>query len=140
MVCLNSSVSPCLNVPNHGQSSCPIGVPFDFSSELFEGQIIIRLKYCNSDNINGDATYFEGRKRIFQSVVQGRFKERVSVSDVLTGHEFAKPLKNLPRPLILKMATALASKVSLLLRVHVLCFKCTLLTKTLIMFPRLHLA
>ena len=112
MVCLNSSVSLCLNVPNHGQSSCPIGVPFDFSSELFEGQIIIRLKYCNSDNINGDATYFEGRKRIFQSVVQGRFKERVSVSDVLTGHEFAKPLKNLPRPLILKMATALASKVS----------------------------
>jgi hypothetical protein len=90
----------------------PLGVPFKFSSALFEGTCLIRVKGSKSDAPEDDATYFSGRKRIFQSIVQGRFKEEVKVSDVMTGHEFARPLKNLPHPILLKTATNLLSKIS----------------------------
>lgn len=112
MVCVNSSASSSLVVPDHGLEACPLGEPFDFSSEMFEGQCLIRLKDSNSDNPEGDEEYFSGRKRIFQSVIQGRFKEEVSVSDVMTGHEFARPLKNLPHSLIVKAASSLAGKIA----------------------------
>lgn len=112
MICANSIACPDLKVPEHGLEACPLGVPFNFSSELFEGTCLIRLKGSNSDDPDEDAEYFSGRKRIFQSVVQGRFKEEISVSDVTTGHEFARPLKNLPHPFILKTATNFIGKVS----------------------------
>ena len=47
----------------------------------------------DSDNRNGDDAYFAGRCRIFQTNVQGRFKQSLPVSDVLTGHVFIKPLE-----------------------------------------------
>ncbi|KAL7530307.1 hypothetical protein ACHAXR_004917 [Thalassiosira sp. AJA248-18] len=112
MVCVNSAASPTLKVPDYGLDACPLGVPFKFSSDLFEGTCLIRLKGTKSDDPDGDAEYFAGRKRIFQSVVQGRFKEEVLVADVLTGHEFARPLKNLPHPFILKTATNFIGRVS----------------------------
>mmetsp|Transcript_32393 Transcript_32393/g.69938 ORF Transcript_32393/g.69938 Transcript_32393/m.69938 type:complete len:660 (-) Transcript_32393:76-2055(-) len=111
-VCVNSAVSPNLEVPHHGLGACPLGVPFSFSSELFEGTCLIRLKGSISDDPKGDEEYFSGRKRIFQSVVQGRFKEEVPVSQVLSGHEFARPLENLPHPFLLKTATNFIGKVS----------------------------
>ncbi|KAL9186316.1 hypothetical protein ACHAXT_005554 [Thalassiosira profunda] len=112
MICANAAPCPDLKVPDYGLDACPLGVPFQFSSDLFEGTCLIRLKGSNSDNPEGDAEYFNGRKRIFQSVVQGRFKEEVPVSDVTTGHEFTRPLKNLPHPFILRTATAFIGKVS----------------------------
>jgi len=111
-ICANSAASPNLEVPRHGLGGCPLGVPFSFSSELFEGTCLIRLKGSDSDDPEGDDAYFAGRKRIFQSVVQGRFKEEVPASEVLSGHEFARPLKNLPHPFLLKTATNFISKVS----------------------------
>ena len=114
MVCVNTPVSRNLKVePAYGTGPCPIGKPFSFSSELFEGQCLIRLKDVpNSDNPTGDEAYFSGRRRLFQTVIQGRFKEPLAVSDVLTGHEFVKPLENLPHPWILKAATNLIGKLA----------------------------
>ena len=112
MVCANTPVVPNL-VPEFGVGPCPIGVPFKFSSDLFEGTCLFRLKGSNSDNLEGDEAYFGGRKRIYQSVVQGRFKEELSVCDIMTGHEFSKPLKNLPHPFILKTATNFIGKIAL---------------------------
>ncbi len=112
LVCLNTPACPNHKVPTFGLGSCPIGVPFKFESDLFIGQCLIRLKGANSDNPDGDEEYFTGRKRIFQSVIQGQFKEKVNVGDVLTGHEFAKPLTNLPHPWVLKTATNFIGKVS----------------------------
>ena len=43
-ICVNSAASPNLEVPRHGLGGCPLGVPFSFSSELFEGTCLIRLK------------------------------------------------------------------------------------------------
>ena len=73
--------------------------------------MIIRIKNCNSHNIEGDKEYFSGRKRIFQIRVQGRFKEEnIPVSDVLVVHEFVRPFKNLPNRFIVKLICKLANR------------------------------
>jgi hypothetical protein len=110
LICANTPAIPDLITARDG--SLPLGVSFKFSSALFEGSCLIRVKGSKSDAPDDDAKYFSGRKRIFQSIVQGRFKEEVKVSDVMTGHEFARPLKNLPHPIILKTATNLLSRIS----------------------------
>lgn len=111
LICANTTAVPDLIVEND-DGPLPLGMPFKFSSGLFEGSCLIRVKGSMSDAPEDDARYFSGRKRIFQSIVQGRFKEEVNVSDVMTGHEFARPLKNLPHPILLKTATNLLSKIS----------------------------
>jgi hypothetical protein len=113
LICANTPVSIHLKVPHYGLGACPLGKPFKFSSDLFEGTCLIRIKDSNSDDRNGDSEYFAGRKRIFQSVVQGRFKEEgLCVSDVLTGHEFSRPLKHLPHPWILSTASNFIGRVA----------------------------
>jgi hypothetical protein len=114
MACVNTPVSSSLVVEQpYGNGPCPLGKPFRFSSDLFEGTCLIRLKNIpNSDDVDGDNAYFSGRRRLFQMIVQGRFKESLSLNEVLTGHEFVKPLQNLPHPWILKAATNLIGKLS----------------------------
>ena len=113
LICVNTPVSINLKVPHYGLGPCPLGKPFKFSSDLFEGTCLIRIKDSNSDDTYSDSEYFAGRKRIFQSVVQGRFKEDgLRVSDVLTGHEFSRPLQNLPHPWVLKTASNFIGRVA----------------------------
>jgi len=99
-------------VPGHGPGACPLVVPFLFSSELFEGTCLIRLRGTDGDNPEGDAAYLASRKCTFQSVVHGRFKEEVPVSNVMSGHEFVQPLRNLPHPFALQAATNFIKKIS----------------------------
>ncbi|KAL3806925.1 hypothetical protein ACHAXA_006640 [Cyclostephanos tholiformis] len=112
LICANTTAVPDMTIVEYNDGHLPLGVPFKFSSAMFEGTCLIRVKGSKSDAPEDDATYFSGRKRIFQSVVQGRFREEVKVSDVMTGHEFARPLRNLPHPILLKTATNLLSKIS----------------------------
>ncbi|KAL3801652.1 hypothetical protein HJC23_013157 [Cyclotella cryptica] len=113
LICVNTPVSINIKVPTYGLGPCPLGKPFEFSSDLFEGTCLIRIKGSRSDDIPADTEYFSGRKRIFQCVVQGRFKEDgLRVSDVLTGHEFSRPLKNLPHPWILRTASNFIGRVA----------------------------
>ncbi|GMI59542.1 hypothetical protein ScalyP_jg12009 [Parmales sp. scaly parma] len=70
--------------------------------------MLLRLRDVNDDSTQGETeNYFLGRNRKFQVVVQGKFKKKIKVSDVLTGHEFCKPLKRLPHHLILDAAEKL---------------------------------
>jgi hypothetical protein len=112
LICANTVAIPTMitDTRNSNNGYLPLGIPFNFSSDLFEGLCLIRVKGANSDAIEENAKYFSGRKRIFQSIVQGRFKEEVNVSDCMTGHEFTRPLKNLPHPIILKTATNLLGR------------------------------
>lgn len=114
LLCVNTPTDESLAVdPAYGQGACPIGKPFWFSSDLFEGYCLVRIKnVANSDNRENDKAYFDGRRRLFQTIVQGRFKEALPVNTVLTGHEFVKPLKSLPHQWILKAATNLISKLA----------------------------
>ncbi|KAG7363021.1 hypothetical protein IV203_026381 [Nitzschia inconspicua] len=114
LLCINTPTDVSLTVdPLYGQGACPIGKPFWFSSDLFEGYCLVRIKNVpNSDDPEGDVAYFDGRRRLFQTIVQGRFKEPLPVNTVLTGHEFTKPLKNLPHQWILKAATNLIRRLA----------------------------
>jgi hypothetical protein len=114
LLCVNTPTDPSLKVESkYGVGPCPIGKPFWFSSDLFEGYCLVRIKnIANSDDPESDNRYFDGRRRMFQTIVQGRFKETLAVNTVLTGHEFVAPLKNLPHEWILKAATNIIRKVA----------------------------
>ena len=63
-------------------SEYPIGIPFDIETDLFIGKMLLRVKGLpNSNDPNGDE-YFNGRCRTYQHVIQGRFKEELSFSDL----------------------------------------------------------
>lgn len=111
LICANTVAIPTMIIDTRSNNGyLPLGIPFNFSSDLFEGLCLIRVKGANSDATEEDDKYFSGRTRIFQSIVQGRFKEEVKVSDCMTGHEFTRQLKNLPHPIILKTATNLLGR------------------------------
>ena len=110
-ICANTPVARNVTT-KYGAGSIPLGIPFKFASDVFEGTCLIRIKGSASDNPIDDNGYFSGRKRIFQSVVQGQFKEKVLASDVMTGHEFSRPFRNLPHPFILRTATNFFSKIA----------------------------
>jgi hypothetical protein len=114
LLCANTPTDPSLKVESkYGHGPCPIGKPFWFSSDLFEGYCLVRIKnFKNSDDPESDKKYFDGRRRLLQTIVQGRFKEAMAVNTVLTGHEFVAPLKNLPHQWILKAATNLIGKLA----------------------------
>lgn len=84
LLCSKPEASENLKTEHDDHLQCPIGVPFKFSSDIFEGEILVRLKGCGDDPRD---KYFSGRKRLYQHVVQGRFKEEVRVSDVFAGYE-----------------------------------------------------
>lgn len=112
LACVNTPVSNLLMAPEVGQGACPLGVPFNFSSELFEGKCLLRFKDVSSDDPAGDANYFLGRRRLFQAIVQGKFKKELPVSDVLTGHEFARPLQRLPPSWMVRAGTNLIRRLA----------------------------
>jgi hypothetical protein len=112
LLCANTLACPKLRVPDVGHGACPLGVPFKFSSDLFEGICLVRLRDVPSDDPKGDDAYFLGRRRRFQAVVQGKFKEPLLIADVLTGHEFVRPLKRLPPPWIVRAGTNLIGRLA----------------------------
>lgn len=112
LLVLNTPVSPLLTVPKYGKGPCPIGVPFEFSSELFEGKCLVRLRDNPTDDPASDHEYFLGRRRRFQAIVQGRFKKELAVSDVLTGHEFVRSLQRLPPSWMLRAGTNLIRRLA----------------------------
>jgi hypothetical protein len=122
LLSVNTPVDSSLQVdPAYGDGPLPIGKPFFFESDLFVGYCLVRIKdVSNSDDPESDRDYFDGRRRIFQTVVQGRFKEPLSVDSVLTGHEFVKPLQNLPHQWILKAATNIIGKIAPGANIHVI--------------------
>lgn len=71
----------------------PIGVPVEFTSEIFQGKILFRFCNVPSDDMEGCEAYFQGRARKYQTVIQGRFKENVAVDQLVGGNHQQKPLK-----------------------------------------------
>jgi hypothetical protein len=67
----------------------PIGKPFHFESSLFKGICLVRLKNIPSPTVTNQkntSDYFKSRRRTFQVVTQGRFKEQMNVGDVVRQH------------------------------------------------------
>lgn len=90
----------------------PLGIPFEFESELFRGTALFRFKGVPSDDEEGSTDYFNGRERRFQAVIQGRFKEELSCADVITGHEFDQSFRNLPPAWVIGAGRALIKQLA----------------------------
>jgi hypothetical protein len=105
-----------LNAPTY--AGCEVDEPIPFNSELpiefetsaFVGKCVLRFRGLSppsSGPQRDDArerldAYFGRRKRRFQVVVQGRFKREYRADRLITGHEFFKPVVNLPAKYVVK--------------------------------------
>ena len=90
----------------------PLGVPFAFETDLFKGQILLRFRNAKSDDESRHNAYFEGRKRLMQTVLQGRFKRCVPMSEVYAGSLFHKALAGAPPPTMTKIMDAVIRRIA----------------------------
>jgi hypothetical protein len=81
----------------------PLGVPFEFETPLFKGSMLVRLRNAKSDDPEKHDAYFQGRKRVMQTVVQGRFKKAVNMADVFVGSIFKEPIHLAPPPFFMSV-------------------------------------
>lgn len=87
---------------------------FDIETDLFIGKAYLLL----ADLPDSPSEYFKKKNRKFQSVVQGRFRQRLPFSSVNTGQIFSKALKNLPPKWVLTAAMAMMSRIQPALQVR----------------------
>lgn len=106
-LCVNTAVVgksfkvPCLEGNMDGP--LPVGIPVEFESDLFKGSVLIRIRNVESDDKDektGGNAYFDNRRRLWQIIVQGRFKEEIPVADLVNGTEFFRPFTHMPPAVI----------------------------------------
>jgi len=88
----------------------------DFHTDLFEGTALFRIKLRKDENppptTDECKYYFTGRKRTFQAVIKGRFRQPIPVSACATGQVFDRPPSKLPPKFVLHGAVSLFKKLS----------------------------
>ena len=93
------SVDEGVAIEGFPPENIPLGEKVPFETDIFQGVFYLRLRNAPSPTEDGDShgAYFDGRKRFYQLVVQGRFKRSgLNFSDVLLGGVFARKLKGMP--------------------------------------------
>lgn len=90
----------------------PLGIPIDIESPLFKGRVLLRFRNAKSDNPSAHESYFNGRKRLMQTVVQGQFKRPMKMSEVYVGSIFSQPLAGAPPPLMSKIMDMVIRRVA----------------------------
>lgn len=90
----------------------PLGVPFEIDSPLFSGRVLLRFRNIVSDDPAGHSRYFQGQKRLMQTVVQGRFKRKIKMSDLYVGSVFSKALAAAPPPAMSKIMEAVIRRIA----------------------------
>ena len=95
-------------------ASLPIGTPFEFESSLFKGKVLFRLRNGINDNSDSAKAYFDASKYKLQRqlVIQGQFKYRTKMSDVLLGDIFDKKFKYSPPPTIARFISRLFNRLA----------------------------
>ena len=90
----------------------PLGLPFEIDSPLFKGKALLRFRNAKSDDDASHDQYFAGRKRLMQTVLQGKFKKSVNMSDIYVGSVFDKPLAKAPPPSFTRIMSAIVRRVA----------------------------
>eukprot|EP00578_Thalassiosira_sp_NH16_P032307 CAMPEP_0181078440 /NCGR_PEP_ID=MMETSP1071-20121207/1488_1 /TAXON_ID=35127 /ORGANISM="Thalassiosira sp., Strain NH16" /LENGTH=278 /DNA_ID=CAMNT_0023159757 /DNA_START=250 /DNA_END=1086 /DNA_ORIENTATION=- len=90
----------------------PLGVPFKVESSLFEGKVLLRFRNAKSDDPSAHSEYFKGGKRLMQTVIQGRFKRPIKMSDIYVGSVFPRTLAGAPPPTMAKIMDAVISRIA----------------------------
>ena len=67
---------------------------------------------AKSDDQEKSDAYFEGRKRLMQTVIQGQFKRPVSMGDVYVGSLFARPFAGAPPESWTKVMDAVIRRIA----------------------------
>ncbi|EJK66581.1 hypothetical protein THAOC_12491 [Thalassiosira oceanica] len=93
----------------------PLGEKVPFDTEVFQGVFYLRLRNAPSPNEDVDrhSAYFDGKKRFFQCVVQGRFKRSgMNFSDIVLGGVFEKKMKGMPPAALFRAIRAFLETIS----------------------------
>jgi hypothetical protein len=102
--------------------SLPLGVPIPFESDIFKGRILFRIRnvdkpcedneaYFGNPGKDIDTKSHKSNNRLWQFIVQGRFKTPIAMDDLYTGEVYDKPLVNLPSPIIMRQVGRLFNMV-----------------------------
>jgi len=97
----------------------PLGRLVEFETDLFVGRMLFRLKpipptevvsnECDADEKNqkvvekAQEDYFEGKKRNYQFVIQGRFRKEIPISNLVIGDFYTKPMVGIPKGIMMRM-------------------------------------
>ena len=77
---------------NHGESH-------EFDGPLFKGRIMVFVKVLREAG-EGGMDVFKKKRRMTWIIVQGRFKQRMPVSEVYTGQMFGKKIEDVPQAVV----------------------------------------
>jgi len=90
----------------------PLGVPFEVDSLLFRGKVLLRFRNAKSDDEVKSDEYFDGRKRLMQTVIQGKFKRPLRMDEVYVGSLFARPLAGAPPQSMTEIMSAVIRRIA----------------------------
>lgn len=113
--CVNTAaVGASIKAKDYGDGPLPIGIPFEFESDLFHGKCLFRIRDVDAveDKSGAYEKYFDKRRRKWQIVVQGKFKEELPTSELAQGSEFARPWTNMPPDIVLKTGEKILKTMS----------------------------
>jgi len=105
----SSTKTPGLASKHH---PIPLGIPIEIESPLFKGTVLLRFRNAKSDEPVSHKSYFKGRKRLMQTVVQGRFKRPLKMSEVYVGSIFSEPLAAAPPAFMTTVMNAVIKRVA----------------------------
>jgi hypothetical protein len=101
-----ASCEHCAVCPvNNGNEAPGESLVIDFESDLFEGTLLLRLRFIEGttpepyDDTKG---YFKGVNRRYQTVVRGRFKKALPFTHMVNGFRCDRKFGKLPAKWILK--------------------------------------
>ena len=98
----------CVICPiNNGNEKKGESLVVDFESDLFEGSLLLRLRYTEGttpEPFDDEKGYFKGMNRRYQACIRGRFKESIPMTSLVTGLRFNRKFGKMPSKWVLKGA------------------------------------
>jgi len=98
----------CAILPiNNGNEKAGESLVIDFETDVFEGTFLLRLRFSEGttpEPYDDNKGYFQGLNRRYQSLVRGRFKKQIPLTELSTGFRFDRPCGKLPPKWIMRGA------------------------------------
>lgn len=84
-----------------------LGVVYDIDNTVFQGKIFLKLRTSQDED-----PYFTGRKRLHQTVVQGRFKKPIGFDSLWGGQKWERKWSNMPPTMLSKGGLKVAKLIN----------------------------
>jgi hypothetical protein len=103
----------CAPLPmNNGNEEPGHSLVIDFESDLFEGSLLVRLRYAEGttpEPYDDSKGYFKGVNRRYQALVRGRFKKSIPFTEMVTGFRCERKFGKLPAKWVLRSGLKVVS-------------------------------